>query len=375
MALKAATSAPNTFWNVVNTFKSGPAAQVASGAGAELGVLAAQKAGAGPVATIAAAIAGAMAGGRVTPGSATAGARVTPGSAPALAASAENAAHATAGAEARAARAAEGAVAGGLRKASKPMGYSPEEFAAFVRNNKDTAVKQYIDDLGHHLDLDKARDYCGAYAESAGGALKNTQATHEPAGELIAAVYEHLLRQQPGINQQNVVTFGGGAGGSGKSTGLFENPAFADYLDASHISYDTTLAGSRGLDRVDQALNAGKNVDILFVVRDPLEAIISSFSRAKDKGRFIPLEVLVNMHLSARDNIQKAMVGYAKDDRVKIFFIDNTGAKPGGLAESSLLDKMNYNELQQRARAALETEYKNGNISEEIYRGILNGAD
>ena len=372
----------------MNTFKSGPAAQVASGAGAELGVLAAQKAGAGPVATIAAAIAGAMAGGRVTPGSA-----------PTLAASAENAAHATAGAEARAARAAEGAVAegaaaggavageakaaqvaegavaGGLRKASKPMGYSPEEFAAFVRNNKDTAVKQYIDDFGHRLDLDKARDYCGAYAESAEGALKNTQATHEPAGELIAAVYEHLLKQQPGANKQNRVIFGGGAGGSGKSTGLFENPAFTDYLDASHMTYDTTLAGSRGLDRIGQALNAGKNVDIFFVVRDPLEAIASSFTRAKDKGRFIPLNVLVDMHLSARDNIRKAVELYANDSRVRIRFLDNTGTKPSGLADSSLLDKMNYNELQQRARAALETEYKNGNITEEIYRGILSGAD
>ena len=80
------------------------------------------------------------------------------------------------------------------------------------------------------------------------------------------------------------------------------------------------------------------------------------------------------MHLSARDNIRKAVELYANDSSVRIRFLDNTGAKPGGLADSSLLDKMNYKDLQQRARAALETEFKNGTISEEIYRGILNGA-
>ncbi|MCL1939931.1 MAG: zeta toxin family protein [Desulfovibrionaceae bacterium] len=263
-----------------------------------------------------------------------------------------------------------------LRKVSRVMGHSPEEFTAYVRNNKPAAVEQYIKDFGHHLDLDMARSYCGAYAESAQGALKNTLATNEPAGQLTAAVYEHLLKQPAGAGKQNVVRIGGGAGGSGKSSSLFENSAFENVLSKPHITVDTTLAGPHGLKRIDQALTAGKNVEIMFVVRDPLEAITSTFTRAEKAGRYIPLETLVNMHLSARDNIRKAMHLHAGDKRVKIYFVDNTtGAKPSGFTDAALLDRMNYENLYQRGRDALEQEYKNGTITKEIYLRILNGAN
>ena len=274
------------------------------------------------------------------------------------------------------------AVSGAAGQAFKPpmrptvsMGYTPEQFGQYVKANKEAAVQQYIKDYGHHLDLDEARRYCGAFAESKAGALKYTQATHVPAGELIGAVYEHVLKTPAGPGTQNRIVFGGGAGGSGKSSALFNNPLMEEFIGKAHARYDTTLAGSHGLDRIDHALSAGKNVDIFFVARDPYEAIVSTFSRAETSGRIVPLDALVGMHKSAHQNIRQAFVKYAGDSRVRIFIVDNTQMGRTRVADVSLLDKADFTKLRERALTTLEQEYRNGNISEEIYLGILGGAD
>ncbi len=121
------------------------------------------------------------------------------------------------------------------------------------------------------------------------------------------------------------------------------------------------------------AISAGKNVDIFYVARDPLDAIASTFHRAQETGRYIPLEVLIKNHIDAVTNIRKAVQKYAGDDRVQILFLDNTGKNKLGLVDMSILDSFNYNNLPKYAEDILKKEFINGNISEEIYNRIIYG--
>jgi hypothetical protein len=55
---------------------------------------------------------------------------------------------------------------------------------------------------------------------------------------------------------------------------------------------------------------------------------------------------------------------------VKVRILDNTGPRGSvSVADIAILKQIDYNELEPRLKAALESEFKNGRITETVYRG------
>ena len=240
----------------------------------------------------------------------------------------------------------------------------------WVKTKPQEAYAAYTERFGNKLDVDNARELCEAYGVNRAGRVNNTEAVHEPASELINGLFEQKLKEAPGPGQRNVVTFTAGAGGAGKSTAIRDNPSLLENIEASQVIYDTTFSSPGSLKKLEQALAAEKNVNIFYVARDPLEAVIGTFHRAQETGRYVPLDVLVKGHVDAAENIRKVVNQYAGDPRVNVYFLDNTG-KSATVSDVAIIDRMNYNNLMQRAYDALEMEYKNGRITEEVYRRII----
>lgn len=182
-----------------------------------------------------------------------------------------------------------------------------------------------------------------------------------------------MLKEAPGQGQRNLVTFTAGAGGSGKSTAIRDNPALREQLEGSQIIYDTTFAGSGSLKKLESSLAAGKDVEIFYVARDPLDAIISTFHRAQETGRYVPLDILVKGHMDALTNIREAAKKYVDNDRVRIRVIDNTEKSIISIKDITFLDSLNYNNFAQRAKDALDKELQNGRITVDLYNRILHG--
>lgn len=357
MTQKVATSVPDVFWNVINTFRTGPAGQVASGVGSELGLLAAQSAGAGPFGSITAAVAGGIAGGKAAPRGAPAAG---------YAASTASAFNSAASEEPKVAKAAR----------QVPFPYpvkTPQEFGNWVKTKPQEAYAAYTERFGNKLDVDDARKLCEAYETSRAGRIANTEAVHKPASNLINGLFEQMLKEAPGQGQRNLVTFTAGAGGSGKSTAIRDNPALREQLEGSQIIYDTTFAGSGSLKKLESSLAAGKDVEIFYVARDPLDAIISTFHRAQETGRYVPLDILVKGHMDALTNIREAAKKYVDNDRVQIRVIDNTEKSIISIKDITFLDSLNYNNFAQRAKDALDKESQNGRITVDLYNRILHG--
>ena len=376
MTKQSVTAVPTLTQATGRMLASTPKADVAGTVGAATAGTLARQHGAGPLGAIAAAVAGGVAGGKVGAGGKIgAGGKAAPGGAAARAegsaaakgtAAAEDAAMAAAKTEAKAAGAAP----------QVPRTYpvkTPEEFTTWVKTKPQEAYASYTERFGNKLDVDDARELCEAYGVDRAGRVANTEAVHDPSSKLINGLFEQKLKEAPGPGQRNAVTFTAGAGGSGKSTTTRNNPAILELLESSQVVYDTTFASAGSLGKVEKALAAGKDVDILYVARDPLEAIVSTFQRAQETGRYVPLDVLVKGHTDALMNIREAGKKYAGNDRVQIRVFDNTGKGSTSVKDIAFLDSLNYDNLSQRAKDALEQEFKNGKISEDLYHRILHG--
>ncbi len=133
MTGRAANSASGILDSIIGSFASEPAAQMTSNAGAELGALAAKKAGLGTIGAMILSVLGSVAGGKVAPGESPSVAASVENTAETLASKEEAAARAVEGAaaEAKTARTVEDAITGeaAAAKSAKSIAPKPDEFA------------------------------------------------------------------------------------------------------------------------------------------------------------------------------------------------------------------------------------------------------
>lgn len=233
-------------------------------------------------------------------------------------------------------------------------------------------VKEYnlLEDSrgGKFLNTDTARELSQEY-------LKNrtlAASVHEPASSFIKQRYAEILSQP--APEGSTVVFTAGGTGAGKSSSL---DAFPSITKNAEIVYDTNMNTlSSAEKKINQALEAGRNVDILYTYRDPEKALrLGSLQRAvrqKEKfgsGRTVPMKEHLRTHEGSREVIEQLQKKYEGDPRVRIGLVDNSY----GLGEQKVVNDINelprYNveEMGKRLMKALEEEYKAGNITKEIY--------
>ena len=196
---------------------------------------------------------------------------------------------------------------------------------------------------------------------------------HEAASNFAKALYRHILDQPVPEGQKPVVVITGGGTGSGKSTALKLAP---ELIQEANAVYDTTMSDYKSSEnKVQQALNSGREVVIRYLYRDPVDAFVNgNLSRARrmeekeGSGRVVPIEVHAASHVGARETVQRLADNYADDGRVVIQPIDNTRGKGNAtFVPLDSLPKPDTKNLEGDLYAALEKEYRNGNVSRDIY--------
>lgn len=202
-------------------------------------------------------------------------------------------------------------------------------------------------------------------------------AVHEPASEFTKMMYANRLAE-PAVT--GTVLFTAGGAGSGKSSGIKDVPEMAAIQSAADVIYDTNMNrfGS-AKQKIDQALASGRDVQIAYVARDPVESLVlGALPRAMGSsgGRTVPLVEHIATHVGAADTIQQLATHYADNPKVQIHYIDNTHGRGGAvISDASLPKQLNMANLQDRLQTALKGEYDAGRISTRVYEGTKGSDD
>jgi ddrB-like ParB superfamily domain len=241
-------------------------------------------------------------------------------------------------------------------------------------------------------DFDKARADYGKLEDSKGGTVLNTDTAremstdyladrtkspdvHEPASAFIKKLYAAKLSEPTPAGMEPTVLFTGGGTGAGKSTGLAKLES--DFKP--EITYDTnmnTYASAR--QKIEQALDAGRKVKILYTYRDPAEALRNgalprAMNQAKKhgSGRTLTLETHAQTHEGSFDVVHRLSREYNGDGRVEIVVVDNSRGK--GNSEIVPLDQIpdpRSEDLRARLEQQLEEAHASGEISDSVYAGF-----
>lgn len=252
-------------------------------------------------------------------------------------------------------------------------------FAGQVEGNPAKAIQDYskLPDTheGKILNTDTARELSPDYLAD----RTQAAAVHEPASWLIKQIYAKKLAEKPKPGEVPAVLFTAGGTGAGKSSAIATVPELKNMADGAQIIYDTNMnTYGSAKSKIDQALKAGKNVQIALVVRDPVDALVNgALPRAMRQegkfgsGRTVPIEEHVKTHVGAIEVVKRLAKEYAGNAQVRIFAVDNgLGAGKAKLIDLSKVADLSYNEVAPKVKAALESERTAGRISESVYEGF-----
>jgi hypothetical protein len=221
---------------------------------------------------------------------------------------------------------------------------------------------------GKILNVDFARELSPEYAAD----RTRSAEVHEPASEFVKRMYADRLAEEPQEGELPLVTFTAGGTGAGKTTSIKNIPEVHDLAQQSQIVYDTNMSNfDSSTTKIDQALDANKGVHVVYVYRDPEEALVKgALPRAERMGRTVPIEEHAKTHAGSFETIRRLQEHYADNGRVKFSIIDNSRGKDNAaLSSMEDLAEKRYNMPVKELRNALENERQAGRISEATYRG------
>lgn len=266
-------------------------------------------------------------------------------------------------------------------------------FREQIGSRLDEAVQAYakLEDSqgGKVLNTDVARELSPDYLKD----RTLSAAVHEPASYLVKEMYARKLAEEPAPGERPTVLFSAGGTGAGKTTGL---KALPDLVASAQIIYDTNMNKlTSAIQKIDQALEAGKNATVVYTYREPIEALTKgALPRAMRQvkkfgsGRTVPVNEHIGTHVGSREVIDQLAAHYAGDKRVQILAVDNSRGKAGvrmgtkgvemasggprvvPLSEIPKLGEGAYNSLRERAIKELESAHSSGAISEAVHRGF-----
>ena len=240
------------------------------------------------------------------------------------------------------------------------------------KNNLPALVEAYRKKFGTEIGTDNAREIVSAeYAESIEARTRWSRATQKPAGALSDYLFDEALRN-PDPDKPLAVVFTAGGTGAGKTTALAADPELRD----AQFIYDSNLGSKKSsVQKIDAARAAGNEVHVLFVHRDPVEALTGGvLPRAMSEGRVVDLDAHARMYRDAAENFAYLMRKYSGEPNVCFQAFDNSHGPKGGSMmplEKSARIRYSTNELRPKLRAALEKEYAARRISESVYRATL----
>lgn len=196
----------------------------------------------------------------------------------------------------------------------------------------------------------------------------NASDYHEASSTFAKKRYAELLTENKGKGN-NTVMFTSGGTGAGKTSGLrAAGVKVKDYP----VVYDGNLSSVSSIKKVQDALDGGFKVQIIYVQRDPVTAFTEGvLPRVNKENRVVGIDEHIERHSEAFAMLQDLRAKFG--DKIDIKYVDNTG--PHGSAHFSSLDNLPRfayagDELRARLHGALETARKKGVVTSEQARAI-----
>lgn len=271
-----------------------------------------------------------------------------------------------------------------------------ERFTNYLETHTDEAISRYQSRYKNEIGVDNVRELSSDYAPhgfeaedpiARAARTRWTYAVDVPSRVFAGEIYRRELMKPSTEGVRNQVVFTAGGAGAGKTTSIRGLPTIKHMIDEAQVVYDTTLSNfTDSLKKVSAALESGKQVSIIFVYRDPVDALVNgALPRTVSNGRPVNLEVMLRSHLESPKVLLNLAEQYKNDPRVSIEVIDNSrGAGQAALADMAFLQKISqkysYADLKSKLEQALEEARQkglrgeSGGISEEIYRAFKRSA-
>jgi hypothetical protein len=241
-----------------------------------------------------------------------------------------------------------------------------------LKTNLPALVEAYRKKFGTEIGTNNAREIVSPeYAESIEARTRWSRVTQKPAGFLSDHVFNEALRN-PDPRKRRLVAFTAGGTGAGKTTAL----ARAYDLSDAQFLYDSNLGSKKSsVQKIEAAKAAGNGVEIYFVHRDPIEALVGGvLPRAMSAGRAVDLDAHARMYRDSAENFGYLVRKYSGDPQVAFNAVDNSHGPIGSRVmalEKAVKIRYSTNELRPKLLAALEGEYAARRISESVYRATL----
>lgn len=193
---------------------------------------------------------------------------------------------------------------------------------------------------------------------------------HEPASAVAKVKLDRLLAD-PATKDSPVLLMAGGSG-SGKTSGLQgllkdKGQSLDDF--AAVIDTNSNVLSSAET-KIQQALQSGRKVDMVYVYRDPVVAFKQGvIPRAKRIGRIVPISAHLDTHFGSNQVVHQLAEKYKDNPNVQILGINNSGSTSAGATATSVdqLPKLSYNRdrLRKTLEQAVINEHKQGNVSKQ----------
>jgi len=215
-------------------------------------------------------------------------------------------------------------------------------------------------DGGRILDTDMVRELSPEYRADRSRAAE----VHEASSFLTQAMFESRIAN----NDAGIVAFMAGGGGAGKSTA---NELVGNMLNKAHTVLDGTLSSyDKAKRNVESALKAGNKVRIVYVYREPVEAMRNGvLTRAERMGRTVTIDALVKGHAGSSSVVRKLQEEFGDNPMFKLIVVDNSrGQGNAKIANLRDITPVIQSGLKERLQNATESEFQEGRIGEAVYR-------
>jgi uridine kinase len=245
------------------------------------------------------------------------------------------------------------------------------ETSAFekIRTDEEKLISDYLAKNGKVVNTDDFRPFF----KDVGYNGSNAAAVQEPSSYLGKKTFSRLLAENP----ERFVTFLAGGSGSGKTSAVKNLAELSKTKQNSAAILDSNLSSySSAKKRIDEVENAGKEVRIEYVYRDPVDAfengvVTRMLNNPDEMGRLVPSKVVAGNHIDSFNVVRRL-----HDEGYRVVFIDNSlgQGKAKIIDKSNLEKKVNFptkEKLTSQFNSIAKRLYDEGTITEEQYRGYI----